>query len=80
MKAKEDRPNSQDWSVCLEQGFQIVLGATQKKSWPKQVFVSIVTVLFKIKTLLLIQRSFSTRMAKLNVFSCLNISYLSLGQ
>lgn len=31
MKAKEDRSNSQDWSVCLEQDFQIDLGAAQKK-------------------------------------------------
>lgn len=31
MKAKEDRPNAQAWSVCPEHDFQIDRGATQKK-------------------------------------------------
>lgn len=31
MKVKEDRPNSQAWSVCPEQDFQIDLGETQKE-------------------------------------------------
>lgn len=81
---EEDRPNS--WSGVSGAGFShrcllLGLGATQEKKVGQKGFVITITViLFKTMALFLIQRSFSTGMAKLNVFSRLNISYLSLGQ
>lgn len=86
MKVKlkdDDRPSSQPGVSgagfshrCLLVG----LGTTRDKKVGQKAFHTYSNSnVFKITALLLIQRSFSTGMAKLKVFSHLDVSYLSLG-